>query len=106
MKRSFAIVLTMMMSTQLPPPTMAQEGLLQEAESSDAEALLPPRVDHSGVRATLLHWGMSRDDVDRILGAPSQVNSFSSAGRDMHVLQYAAEPIATTVTITDNKLSA
>jgi hypothetical protein len=106
MKRKFGIVLAMMMNTQLLSPAMAQEDILQEVGCSKAEALQPPRVDHVGVRATLLNWGMSRDDVDRIMGPPGRVDSFSTAGRDAHVLRYAAEPIATAVTIMDDKLSA
>jgi hypothetical protein len=106
MKRRYAIVFAMMLSTQLVFPTIAQESVVKEVEFSGAEMLRPPRVDHLGVHATLLHWGMSRGDVDRIMGAPSQVDTFSSAGKDVHVLKYAAEPIATTVTITDDKLSA
>jgi hypothetical protein len=79
--------------------------VLQEVEASGTDALLPPRVDHMGVAATLLRWGMSRGDVDRIMGRPGQVNSSLSEGRDLHVLKYPTEPIATTVTIIDDKLS-
>jgi hypothetical protein len=75
-------------------------------EGSATDVLLPPRVDHLGVRATLLHWGMSREDVDRVMGTPTAVDSFSSNHRDAHILKYSAEPIGTTVTIIDDKLSA
>jgi outer membrane protein assembly factor BamE (lipoprotein component of BamABCDE complex) len=106
MKRKLAIAFAMMLSTQLVSPAIAQESLLQDVETPGTETLLPQRVDHVGVRATLLHWGMSRDDVDRIMGTPDQVDTFSSDGRDVHVLKYGAQPIATTVTITDDRLSA
>ena len=105
MKQGFSIVLAGMLSTQLASSVLAQECVPQEVESSGSEALLPPRVDHVGVRATLLQWGMSRDDVNRIMGRPGHVDSFSGEGRDVHVLKYPAEPIATTVTVTDDKLS-
>jgi hypothetical protein len=106
MNRRFAIVFALMLSTQLVSPATAQDLVLQEVEPSATTTLLPQRIDHVGVRAILLHWGMSRDDVDRIMGSPADVDSFSNAGNDVHVLKYAAEPIATTVTITDDKLSA
>jgi hypothetical protein len=90
-----------------PPgsPVAEEKSVLQEVEALGTDALLPPRVDHIGVRATLLHWGMSRDDVDRVMGTPGQVDSFLGGSGDMHVLKYSTEPIATTVTIIDHKLS-
>jgi hypothetical protein len=94
-----------MVSTQPLSPVMAEKCIRQEIDASGSEALLPPRVDHIGVRATLLHWGMSRDDVDRIMGAPEQIDTSSGEGRDVHILKYPAEPIATTVTIIDDRLS-
>lgn len=60
MKRRFAIVFALMLTTQLVSPVTAQESVLQDVESSATEMLLPPRIDYVGVRATLLHWGMSR----------------------------------------------
>jgi hypothetical protein len=59
---------------------------------------------HVRVRASLLHWGMSPADIARIMTAPAQVNSTDDEGT-VHVLKYWAEPIATTVTITDGRLS-
>jgi hypothetical protein len=47
---------------------------------------------------------MLRGDVERIMGAPAQADSFV---RDdsLRVPKYPAEPIATAVTITDDRLS-
>jgi hypothetical protein len=60
-----------------PPgsPVTEEKSVLQDVEASGTDALLPPHVDHIGVRATLLHWGMFRDDVDRVMGTPGQVDS-------------------------------
>jgi hypothetical protein len=108
MKRNVAIALTMLVSamgSQLPSPVSAQKSILQEVEATPGKALLPQRVDHLGVRATLLHWGMSTGDVERIMGAPAQADSSGSQGSNVRILKYPAEPIATAVTITDDRLS-
>ena len=47
---------------------------------------------------------MSQADIARIMGAPSQVGVADDEGT-VRVLRYSAEPIATTVTITDGKVS-
>jgi hypothetical protein len=68
------------------------------------ELLLPPHVDQVGVRVTLLDQGMSEVDVERIMGAPAQAKVADERER-VSILKYPAEPIATTVTITDGKVS-
>jgi hypothetical protein len=108
MKRNVAIILAMLTSTmgsQLLSPVLAQNWISGEVETSQREALLPPRIDRLGVRATLLRWGMSTGDVERIMGAPRQVDSFGSEGSNVRVLKYPAELIGTTVTITDDRIS-
>ena len=61
-------------------------------------------IAHVAARAALLHWGMSQADIAGVMGAPSQVSVADDEGT-VRVLRYSAEPIATTVTITDGKLS-
>jgi hypothetical protein len=103
MKQKIAIVLALLTNTmcsQLPARVLAQE-----IDASGSNTLLPPRVDHVGVRATLLHWGMSTGDVERIMGAPGRSDLFANGGHVFRVLTYPAEPIGTTVTFTDNGLS-
>jgi hypothetical protein len=103
MKQRLAIVLAMLtstMSSQLPSRVLAQE-----VEASRGNTLLPPRVDYVGVRATLLHWGMSTGDVERIMGTPERADLFADEGHVFRVLRYPAEPIATTVTFTNDGLS-
>jgi hypothetical protein len=78
MKRNAAIALAMLLSamgSQLPSTVLAQKSIPGELELVQREALLPPRIDRPGVRATLLHWGMSTGDVERIMGAPAQADS-------------------------------
>jgi hypothetical protein len=85
-------------------PATAQNRVSSEDETSQRQQLLASRVAHVRVRATLLHWGMSPADIARAIGAPSQVDAADDEGT-VRVLRYSAEPIATTVTITDGKLS-
>jgi hypothetical protein len=108
MKRNVAIALAMaasLMGSQLPSPVLAQKWTPGEAEPSQREELLPPRIDRLGVRATFLRQGMPTGDVERIMGAPAQIDSSGSGGSNVRLLKYPAEPIATTVTITDDRLS-
>jgi hypothetical protein len=72
--------------------------------ASGSEALLPPHIDHVGVRATRLYWGMPATDVERTMGTPAQVNTAGDAS-SVRVLKYPDEPIGTIVTISDAKLS-
>jgi len=104
MKRSTSIILATMVSMQLMSPVMAQKSV-RDVEAAGSEAILPPLVDHLGVRATLLYSGMPATDVERILGTPARADTADSEGSSIRVLKYPAEPIGTTVTITDAKLT-
>jgi hypothetical protein len=72
-------------------------------ETSQRRPLLAPSIVHVRVRATLLHWGMSSADIARVMAAPAQVAADNEG--TVRVLKYWAEPIGTTVTVTDGKLS-
>jgi hypothetical protein len=85
-------------------PATAQNRVSSEDEGSQRQQQLAPAIGHVAVRATLLHWGMPQADIARVMGAPSQVAAADDEGT-VRVLKYSAEPIATTVTITDGKLS-
>jgi hypothetical protein len=85
-------------------PATAQNRASSEDETSQRQQLLAPSIADVAVRATLLHWGMLQADIARVMPAPSQVVAADDEGA-VRVLRYSAEPIATTVTITDSKLS-
>jgi hypothetical protein len=84
-------------------PAAAQNRVSSELETSQQQ-LLAPSIAHVAVRATLLHWGMSQAEIAGVMGAPSQAGVADDEGT-VRVLRYSAEPIATTVTITDGRLS-
>ena len=86
-------------------PATAQNRASSEGETSQRQQVLAPNIAHVAVRATLLHWGMLQADIARVMPAPSQVVAADDEGA-VRVLRYSAEPIATTVTITDGKLSS
>jgi hypothetical protein len=73
-------------------------------ETSECQPLLRAPIAHVRVRATLLHWGMSPADIARVMARPARADTADDEG-SFRVLKYWAEPIATTVTITDGKLS-
>jgi hypothetical protein len=104
MKRRIAIALAAAASAVVGqfPCAAAARNL---TDISQPEPLLPPRIDRVGVRATLLHSGMSAGDVERIMGKPAQVDVADDEERSVRVFKFPTEPIATTVTITDGKLS-
>jgi hypothetical protein len=80
-------------------PATAQNRAASEGETSQRQ-----QIAHVRVRATLLHWGMSAADIAPVMAAPSQVVADDDGA--VRVLRYSAEPIATTVTITNGTLSA
>jgi hypothetical protein len=85
-------------------PATAQNLASSEGVTSQRQQLLAPTINHFAVRATLLHLGASQADIARVMGLPSQVDVADDEGTVV-VLRYSAAPIATTVTITDGKLS-
>ena len=107
MKKGIAIMLATASTVvgQFPCAGAERNRMLFEMEISQRGQLLPPRIDHVGLRATLLHSGMSVVDVERIMGKPAQVDVADDEDRSVSVLKFPAEPIATTVTITDGALS-
>jgi len=65
----------------------------------------PPRVDHLGVRASALHWGMTAAEAARIMGTPSGVECYTSDEVNVRVLDFSDEPIPTKVTIVNDTVS-
>src|SRR5262249_61322855 len=99
MKRNVAIALAILTSTMGSElAALAQKWIPGGVEPPQREALWPPRIDPMGVRATLLRWGRSTGEVERIMEAPQQVASYGSEGRNVRVLKKPAEPIESTVT--------
>jgi hypothetical protein len=85
-------------------PVTAQGRVSSEGDTSQRRQLLAPSIARVAVRATHLHWGMSQADIARVMAGPPQVGATDDEGA-VRVLKYSAEPIATTVTIIDGKLS-
>jgi hypothetical protein len=98
-------IIAAMVGTQLISPATAQKYVPQETMDVSEEAVQPPRVDYVSTHASLLHWGMSATDVDRIMGTPPLASSVSSGRGGLRVLRYADKPIAAMVTITNDKVS-
>jgi hypothetical protein len=98
----FAAIATMVLAPSAGAQTCA---IQQEVEVAGREVLLPPRIDRIGVRATLLYWGMPAAHVERIMGTSAQVDLAGDEESSVRVLRYPSEPIGTTVTITDGRLS-
>jgi hypothetical protein len=86
-------------------PVSAQTCKFDQAQGTSSEPLLSARVDQVRLRASSLHLGTSAAEAEPIMGQPTRVDAFGMDGSDVRVLKYAAEPIATTVTFTDGKVS-
>jgi hypothetical protein len=106
MKRHVSLLLiamTSMLAAQFISPATARE--YQSGEASHHDNLIPPRVDRVGVRARLLHWGMPGAHVERIMGAPAELQAYDGPGGNVRVLSYPTEPIATIVSINNGQLT-
>ena len=86
-------------------PALAQPGEQTLETILKVNGLSPPRVDHLGVRASMLHWGMAAAEAARIMGTPSGVDSYASDGVNVRVLDFSDEPIPTKVTIVNDTVS-
>ena len=109
MKREIGMLIAATIMTAGPQFVSRATG--QEAPSSNADSalqdhLLPPRVDRIGMRASRLRWGMPSADVERLMGAPAEVQAYVGPSGNLRVLEYPAEPIATKVSICDGRVCA
>jgi len=86
-------------------PALAQPSGQIPETILKVNGLSPPRVDHLGVRASALHWGMTAAEAARIMGIPAGVDSYSSDDFNVRVLDFADEPIPTKVTIVNDTVS-
>jgi len=99
------LAMTSMLAANLVSPATAQESPSVEVETSRHDILLPPRVDRVGVRASLLYWGMPGADVERVMGAPTELQAYDGPDGSVRVLNYPTEPIPATVSIFDGRVS-
>src|SRR5262249_31631918 len=60
------IKIAVAVATLLDSPVLAQSSRPVPAAISDVNGLSPPGVDHIGVRANALHWGMTAAEATRI----------------------------------------
>jgi outer membrane protein assembly factor BamE (lipoprotein component of BamABCDE complex) len=86
-------------------PALAQPSVQTPETILKVNGLSPRPVDHLGVRASELHWGMTASEAARIMGTPSGVDSYTSDDVNVCVLDFSDEPIPTKVTIVNNTVS-
>src|SRR6516165_5491278 len=96
-----AMVIAMLVAS----PALAQPSQHTPATISDVRGLSPPGVDHTGIRASALHWGMAAAEATRIMGTPSDVNAYTSEDVNVRVLDFSDELIPTKVTIVNETVS-
>src|SRR6516164_137740 len=96
-----AMVIAMLVAS----PALAQPSQHTPATISDVKGLSPPGVDHTGIRASALHWGMAAAEATRIMGTPSDVNAYTSEDVNVRVLDFSDELIPTKVTIVNETVS-
>ena len=85
-------------------PVSAQQ-LAPPNETSQAGALLTPRIERVLTPATRLHMGMTEADVEQTMGAAAEVATSENAGVKIRVLKYRLSPIPAKITISDGRLS-
>ena len=96
-----AMVIAMLVAS----PALAQPSQHTTATISDVKGLSPPGVEHAGIRASALHWGMAAAEATRIMGTPSDVNAYTSEDVNVRVLDFSDELIPTKVTIVNETVS-
>jgi len=84
-----AMVIAMLVAS----PALAQPSQHTTATISDVKGLSPPGVDHAGIRASALHWGMAAAEATRIMGTPSDVNAYTSEDVNVRILDFSDELI-------------
>src|SRR5215831_2610726 len=97
-----AMVIAMLVAS----PALAQPSQHTPATISDVKGLSPPGVDHTGIRASALHWGMAAAEATRIMGTPSDVNAYTSEDVNVRVLDFSDELIPAKVTIVNDTVSS
>src|SRR5215469_10952577 len=86
-------------------PALAQPSGQTPETILKVNGLSPPRVDHLGVRANALHWGMTGAEAARIMGTPAGVDSYTRDDVNVRVLDFSDELIPTKVTIVNETVS-
>src|SRR5262249_41756930 len=86
-KIKIAVAVAMLLAS----PALAQPSRHAPATILDVNGLSPPGVDHVGVPASALHWGMTATEAANIMGTPSGVDS--SEDVSIHVLDFPDELI-------------
>ena len=89
------IVIASLIGAPMVPPLAAEQ-----AEGSQCDVLLPPRVDRIATRAALLYAGMQAAEVEWNMGAAADDGAAGNVG----VLGYPREPIPTKVTVSEGKV--
>src|SRR6516225_3326647 len=78
----------------------------QTSIETGADAMLRPTVDFVVIRESQLHLGMTVAEVTSIMGdATNTVNYVNHAGVPMQTLEFSTEPIRSTITLANGKLS-
>jgi hypothetical protein len=98
-------ILAAIVGAQFISPAIAQKCVPQETTVVAEEALQAPRVYYVSMHASMLHWGMSAADAERIMGKPTLASSIPSDRGSLLVLRYADGPVAAMVTITNDKVA-
>ena len=84
----------------------AQDSTPVHAAMGEISAPKAPGVDFVNIHASRVHLGMAAADVTRIMGQAAGTKTYLVADVEVRVLDYPAEPIATTVTLSNGKVSS
>jgi hypothetical protein len=108
MRKFSVLALTTILSIvgeQVILPVSAQQPATPN-QTAQADALLPPRIERVPTPTTRLHMGMPEAEVERTMGAATEVATSESSGANVRVLKYRLSPIPAKITICDGRVSA
>ncbi len=99
-------------ATPLMAQTFDQKQIQVHTDSQDNNkpTFLPKinndvKIERRPIKASLLHEGMTRVEVERVMGKPTDTKVFSNPDLHIEILNYRQEPILTKVSMIDGHLS-
>jgi outer membrane protein assembly factor BamE (lipoprotein component of BamABCDE complex) len=98
----FSLVLSLVGITCFSPG-IASPGIKDTSESV-ASGQVP--IERIPVKASLLSLGMTREQVEQVMGKPTIVKVFPNADIQLITLSYLEEPLVTLVSFANGKVSA
>lgn len=96
----------LMAKTPAPSQTQVQTEFQGDNRPSFSPKISPDnKIQRQSLKASLLYEGMTKAEVERVLGKPTDTKVFPNTDVHIEILNYRQEPIITKVSMMDGYLS-